>query len=103
MHLDYEDILHDQTFNNYFHEKFESIQYNAAVTITGTIRRSSREKLYQELSFKSLKQRRWYRKLCFFFKIKKSPKYLFELISTARQAHVTRHKNSIPVFNMKHD
>ena len=50
--------------------------------------------LYQELGFEFLQQRRWYRKLCFLFKIIKnlSPKYLFELIATARQAYMTRHK-----------
>ena len=32
-----------------------------------------------------------------------SPKYLFELIPTARQAYMTRHKKSIPLFNVKHD
>ena len=53
-HLDYEDILYDQTFNNSFHEKLESIQYNAAHAITGAIRGSAREKLYQELGFESL-------------------------------------------------
>ena len=47
-HLDYGDILHDQTFNNSFHERLESIQYNAVLAITGAIRGSSREKLYQE-------------------------------------------------------
>ena len=31
-HLDYGGILYDQTFDNSFHEKFESIQYNAAST-----------------------------------------------------------------------
>ena len=39
-HLDYIDILYDQTFNNSFHERLESIQYNAALAITGTIRGS---------------------------------------------------------------
>ena len=40
LHLDYIDILYDQTFNNSFHERLESIQYNAALAITGTIRGS---------------------------------------------------------------
>ena len=35
-------------------EKMESIQYNAAVVITGAIRGTSREKLYQELGLESL-------------------------------------------------
>ena len=31
----------DQTFNNSFHERLESIQYNGALAITGAIRGSS--------------------------------------------------------------
>ena len=57
-HLDYGDILYDQMFNNSFHEKLESTRYNATLATTGAIRRSSREKLYQELGFESLQQRR---------------------------------------------
>ena len=52
-HLHYGDILYDQTFNSSFHEKLESIQCDAALLITDAIRRSSREKLYQELGFES--------------------------------------------------
>ena len=90
-HLDYGDVIYDQHYNNSFHQKLESIQYNAALAITGAIRGSSREKLYQELGFESLKQRRWFRKLCYFFKITKneSPKYLFDKIPTTRTASFT--------------
>ena len=48
-HLDYGDVLYHQHYNNSFYQKLESIQYNADLAITGTIRGSSREKLYQEL------------------------------------------------------
>ena len=65
-HLDYGDVVYDQSYTNTFHQKMESIQYNAALAITGAIRGSSREKLYQELGLESLQQRRWYRKLCYF-------------------------------------
>ena len=104
-HLDYGDILYAQAFNNSFHERLKSIQYNAALAITGAIRGSSRERFYQELGFESLQQRWWYRKLCLFYKIikKQSPKYLFELIPTARQMYMTRCKKSIPLLNVKHD
>ena len=44
-HLDYGDILYDQAFNNSFHAKMESIQYNACLAITGAIRGTSREKI----------------------------------------------------------
>ena len=47
----------------------ESVQYNASLAITGAIRGTSREKLYQELGLESLHDRRCYRKLCFYYKI----------------------------------
>ena len=105
-HLHYGDVIYDQHYYNSFHQKLESIQYNAALAITGAIRGSSREKLYQELGLESLKQRRWFRKLCYFFKITKnqSPKYLFDKIPTTRTAYRTRNNiGNIPRFNVKHN
>ena len=68
-YLDYGDILFDQTYNSSFHEILESIQYNACLALTRTIRGSSKEKIYQELGFESLRVHHWYRKLCLFYKI----------------------------------
>ena len=48
-HLDYGDIIYDETFNESFHQRIESIQYNAAIAITGVIRDTSSENLYQDL------------------------------------------------------
>ena len=56
-HVDYGDVIYDHAFNEAFQNKLESVQYNAALTITGAIRGSSREKLYQELGLESLKSR----------------------------------------------
>ena len=64
-HLDYGDVIYDQHYNNCFHHKQESIQYNAALAITGAIRGFSMEKIYQELGLESLRQQRWFRKLCY--------------------------------------
>ena len=36
--LDYFDIIYDQAYNSDFHDKLESIQYSACLTITGAIR-----------------------------------------------------------------
>ena len=36
-HHDYGDILYDQAFNMFFHQKLESIRYNACLAITGAI------------------------------------------------------------------
>ena len=60
-YLDYGDIVYDQPNNSSLSEKIESLQYNAALAITGAIKGSSKEKLYQELGFESLKDRRWMR------------------------------------------
>ena len=48
-HLDYGDIIYDQAYNASFQQKVESIQYNAALAITGAIRGTSKEKLFEEL------------------------------------------------------
>ena len=55
--LDYGDVIYDRTFNEYFQNKLESVQYNAALPIMRVVRGSSREELYQELGLESLKPR----------------------------------------------
>ena len=42
-HLNYGDIIYDQPYNDSFHQKLESIQYNAGLAIKGVIRGRSRE------------------------------------------------------------
>ena len=56
-HLDYGNVIYDQPNNSRLSDKIESVQYNAALAITGTIRGTSNEKLYQELGLESLKDR----------------------------------------------
>ena len=104
-HLDYGDIIYDQAYKESFHQKLESIQYNAALAITGAIRGTSKKKLYQELSLESLQKRRWYRKLCYFFKILKgqSPDYLSKILPSMRRAYNSRNADYIPCFNIKHN
>ena len=53
-HLDYGGIIYDQAYNASFHQKLELLQYNACLAITGAIRGTSREKLYEELGLESL-------------------------------------------------
>ena len=76
-HLDYADIIYDQAYNSAFHDKLESIQYNACLARTSAIRGTSTEKI-----FYPLKSSRLFRKLCHFYKIfnEKCPLYLFNLI-----------------------
>ena len=43
-HLDYDDAVYDRAFNKSFHQSLESLQYSAAIPITGVIRGTSSEK-----------------------------------------------------------
>ena len=85
-YLDYGDMIYDEAYNKTFHQKIESIQYNACLTLSGAIRGSSRERIYHELGLESLQRWHWYRKLCLFYKIFKENKhvYLFNLIPTKK-------------------
>ena len=76
-HFDYEDIIYDQTYKESFHQKLESIQYHAALAITGTIEGTSREKLNLRIIF---------------------PKYFLVL-----GAYNTRNVDYIPCFSTKHN
>ena len=83
----------------------ESIQYNVCLAITGAIRGTSKEKLYQEVGLELLQLRRLYRKLGMFYKIFKckTSQYLFKLIPEKTSSYVTRNADNIPLFNTKHN
>ena len=61
---------------NTFYAVIDSIQYIAASAITGTIKRTLKEKLYPELGLESLKERRWLRRLCYLYKIVSTKTFL---------------------------
>ena len=67
--IDYGDIIYDQPQNKSFCVKLKSVQYKAAVAITGAMQGTSCDKIYQELGLESLKSRRWYNCLRCMFKI----------------------------------
>ena len=56
--IDYGDIIYDKPNNDSFYEKLESIQYKAALAITGAIQGTSRDRIYAEIGLESLKARR---------------------------------------------
>ena len=60
--------------------KIESVQYQAALAITGTWQGTSRIKLYDELGLKSLSDRRSFNRFIQAFKIKNNltPLYIRE-------------------------
>ena len=59
-------------------DQIESVQYQAALAVTGTWKRTSNNKIYEELGWKSLSERRWFRRLVQFYKILNgfTPEYL---------------------------
>ena len=103
--LNYADIIYDQAYNSAFHDKLESIHYNACLAITCAITDTSTEKIYQELGLESFKSRLWFRKLCHLYKIfnEKSPLFLFNLIPNFNRVHNTRLGYNIPAIKVRHD
>ena len=98
-YLDFGDIIYDKASIGSFQQKLESIEYNATLAITGAIKGTSREKIYSELGLESLQDRRWYRKLCVFYKILNSvsPKYFNDIIPSTTRRYAPRNANSIPL------
>ena len=80
-HLDYGDIIfHDQLKDSM--QLLESVQYQAALIVTGCWKGSNRTKVYSDLGWESLSDRRHFRRLSMFYKIKKglAPNYLSERV-----------------------
>ena len=85
-HLDYGDIIYhkyDPDLRLDLTKRLEQTQYSSALAVTGAWRGTSRQKLFNELGWENLYDRRWCRRLCHFFtlKITQHPEYLFFLTS----------------------
>ena len=80
-------------------------QNDVALAITGAITGISQEKLYAEFGIESLKFKRWFRKLAWFYKIQSTglPKYLLQLISTNNHSYNLRKPLNIPHYHSKTD
>ena len=79
-HLDYGDVVYHNQLSEMMN-KLESIQYNAALIVSGCWKGTSMDKLYKELGWESLKDRRYFRRLSIYYKIKNNltPQYLVAL------------------------
>ena len=69
-------------------QRLESVQYSAALAVTGTWRGTSREKLYADLGLESLSSQRWSRRLTLFYKFVNnlSPDYTGDAIPPFHQS-----------------
>ena len=94
-HLDYGNVIYGKVFNESFHKKLESAQYNAVFFGEfgqGSIRGANTENFNQELGLESLPKIRKLRRLCYFCKIHSiyifknhTPPYLLNSIPTIFQ------------------
>ena len=85
-HLDYGDVIyHNQ--NLHLMSKLESIQYDAALEVSGAWHGTITDKVLEELGWKTLAHRRWYRRLCQFYKIVNNscPEYLRTCLPERRE------------------
>ena len=102
-HLDYGDIIyHDQLLNSM--NLLESVQYQAALIVSGCWQGTNRDKLYKELGWESLKDRRHYRRLVQYYNIlhNYSPSYLRDCIKDIPANITKRYSNSFFPYCSKH-
>ena len=78
-HLDYGDVIYHNQLKDSM-QLLESVQYQAALIVTGCWKGSSKAKVYGDLGWESLSDRRHLRRLSMFYKIKNglAPNYLAE-------------------------
>ena len=74
--------------NGNYWKLLERVQYNATLAVTGTWRGTNRSKLYEELGWESLNDRRWSRQLIQFYKIRNNltPQYLRDHLPPVRSS-----------------
>ena len=104
-HIDYGDIIYDQPNNDSFCNMIERVQYNAALAITGAIKGTSQLKIYKEFGLESLKFRRWFTRLRFFYKLRstQTPKYLCNFIPLGICIYNTRNQDQIDTYYCRTD
>ena len=104
-HLDYFDVIYHIPINskhfdfsqtlNYQMNTLERTQYQAALAVTGAWKGTNRNKIYEELGWESLDQRRFFRRLTQFYKIMNNltPDYL-KVLTPPLQSHLYGSRSS---------
>ena len=97
-HLDYGDVIfHNQRAD--LMKLIERVQYKAALIVSGCWQGTRQEKLYGELGWESLSDRRWIRRLSMFYKISNglAPSYLSDHIPKRNVISMSlRNRSDIP-------
>ena len=105
-HLDYGDIIchkYDPEFILEFTKRLEPTQYSAALAVSGAWRGTNTDKLYEELGWKILYYRRWYRRFFHFYKLRNDqrPLYLYSEIPQERTFRHNLRRANVYVANAK--
>ena len=84
-YLDHSDTIYhkyDPEFKLDFTKHLESTQYSAALAVSGAWQGTNTDKIYEEHGWEIFYYRRWYRRLCHFYKLQSDqrPLYLFNEI-----------------------
>ena len=91
---------------NYVMDSLESLQYQAAIAVTGTWKGTNRDKIYDQLGWETLHNRREFRRLTQFYKIMNNltPEYLAKPIPNPH-SHLfgPRSTNVIPPIYCRND
>ena len=100
-HLDYGDIIyHNQRVD--LMKLIEQVQYKASLVVSGCWQGTSRERLYEDLGWESLSERRWARRLATCYKIKNglAPSYLPDHIPEDSEINISlRDRNTRAPFS----
>ena len=116
-HLDFCDVIYhipeiESLFSSslklsHWMEQIERVQYQAALAVSGAWQGTNMDKLYEEIGWESLSNRRWFRRLVQLFKIQNdpsTPEYLKNHIPPLPDnPRVTRSACAIPPINAKRD
>ena len=80
----------------YMMNLIEKVQYKAGFVVSGCWQGTSQDKLFNELGWESLSDRRWYRRLCLFYKIinHDTSQYLYDHIPAPRAPREVPHSLS---------
>ena len=95
-HLDYGDIIYHNQRSDLMN-LIEQVQYKAALIVSGCWQGTNRTKLYEELGWESLSDRRWQRRLSTFYKISNNmtPSYLRDHILPSFDRLTSTRSNSL--------
>ena len=76
--------------------KLESVQYSAALAVSGAWKGTNTDRIYEELVLEPLYYRRWQRRLTHFYKLitTHSPSYLYEYVPQCREVSYNLRRNN---------